>query len=104
MLSRKLPDRTERPIEFASRTLSTFDKKYALQLETVGLACVFGVKEFHHYLLGRSFTLYEDHKQLVSLFNMKRAILAQVSAGILRWALNLAAYHYVLAFKHECRC
>ena len=98
VLSHKLPDGSEKPIAFASRTLSATEKKYA-QLEKEGLACVFGVKRFHSYLFGRSFTLCTDHKPLIGLFDEGRAIPAQASARIQRWALTLAAYHYVLAFK-----
>ena len=73
VLSHKLPDGSEKPIAFASRTLSPAEKKYA-QLEKEGLACVFGVKRFQSYLFGRQFTLCTDHKPLISLFNEGRAI------------------------------
>ena len=52
---------TERPIAYASRTLSGAEKNYA-QLEREGLALIFGVKRFQHYLLGRDFIIYSDHK------------------------------------------
>ena len=90
VLSHKLPDDSEKPIAFASYTLSLAEKKYA-QLEKEGLACVFGVKRFHSYLFGRQFTLCTDHKLLVSLFNKERAILEHASARIQKWPLTLAA-------------
>ena len=47
----KLSDGSERPIAFASRTLSGAEQKYA-QLEKEGLACNFGIKKFRSYLYG----------------------------------------------------
>ena len=52
VLSHRMPDGTERPVGFASRTLSATEQKYS-QIEKEGLACVFGVKRFHAYLYGR---------------------------------------------------
>ena len=49
VLAHKFPDGSEKPIAFASRTLSPAEKGYS-QLEKEGLACVFGVKKFHEYL------------------------------------------------------
>ena len=94
MLSHHLPDGTEQPIAFASRTLTPTEKKYA-QIEKEGLACVFGVKRFYSY----PFALVTDHELLVSLFNEQRAIPAHASAWIQRWALTLTAYQYVLGFQ-----
>ena len=68
ILSHRLPDGTERPIGFSSRTLSAADQKYS-QIEKETLACVFGVKRFHSYLFGHSFTLITDHKPLLTLIN-----------------------------------
>ena len=68
ILSRKMPDGTERPVGFALCTLSNAERNY-LQLEKEGLACVFAVKKFHTYLYGHSFTLQTDHKPLLRLFN-----------------------------------
>ena len=68
VLSHKMADGTERPIEFASRSLHPAERKYS-QLDKEALALVFAVKKFHKYLYGRPFSLLTDHKPLVYLFN-----------------------------------
>ena len=71
-----------------------------LQLEKEGLACIiFGIKKFHLYLFGYSFTLITDHKPLVNLFNEHQSVPAHVSARIQRWELTLAMYEYTICFR-----
>ena len=67
VLSHVMNDGTERPIAFASRTLTKTEQGYA-QIDKEALAIVWGVKKFHVYLFGRSFTLYTDHLPLTSIF------------------------------------
>ena len=100
VLSHKMPDGTERPIAFASRTLSSAEKNYS-QLEKEGLACIFGVKRFHLYLYGRNFTIVTDHKPLLQLFDPQRGIPMQVSGRIQRWIMTLAVYKLVFKKTEE---
>ena len=54
VLSHKMPDGSEKPIRFVSRTLSDTEKKYS-PIEKEALACVVGVTRFYSYLWGKSF-------------------------------------------------
>ena len=58
----------EHPISFASRKLSTTDKNYTMA-EREGLAMVYALQKFCHYLLGGHFKMYIDHSALKYLVN-----------------------------------
>ena len=55
------------PLAFFSRKLSETEKKYST-FDRELLAAYSATKHFRHFLEGRSFTLYTDHKPLVSAF------------------------------------
>ena len=98
VLAHRYPDSSERPIGYASQTLSRAEKNYS-QIEKEGLACVFGINKFHSYLLGHSFDLFTDHKPLLTLFHQYKATSSQASARIKRWSLLLSAYEYKIVFR-----
>ncbi len=56
VLSHVMDNGSERPVAFASRTLSSSEKNYS-QVVKEALALIFVVKKFHLYLCGRSFTI-----------------------------------------------
>ena len=98
VLSHRYPNGEERPIAYASRTLSSSEKNYA-QLEREALSLIFGVQKFHQFLYGRSFMLYTDHKPLTVIFNPKKGIPPLSAARLQQWSIILSAYDYTIAFK-----
>ena len=56
------------PIVFASRKLSKAKKNYST-IERKGLAMVYALQKFKHYLLSRNFKMYTDHSALKCLVN-----------------------------------
>ena len=98
MISHTYQDGTERPISFASRTLSPSEQNYP-QIEKEALSLVYGIKKFHAYLYGRMFTLVTDHKPLLTVLGPKNGIPPMAAAQLQSWALLLSAYNYSIEFK-----
>ena len=69
VLSHRIPDGSEKPISFASRSFAPAEN-YS-QLDKEGLAVVFAMKKFHQYLFGRQFSIFTDHKPLLGFFGPK---------------------------------
>lgn len=78
-----------KPIAFASRSLTETEKKYA-QIEKETLAIKFAVRKFHKYIWGRRITVQSDHLPLVSIF--KKNICQIISDRIVRMRLSLLKY------------
>ena len=87
----------EKPVAYASRSLSAAERKYA-QIDREALAIIFSVKKWHKYIFGRHVTIVTDHKPLLGLFGEEKALPEHASARVQRWAVILSAYSYEL--KH----
>ena len=98
VISHVFPNGDERPIAYASRTLTTSEKNYA-QIEKEALSLVFGVKKFHQFLYGRKFILVTDHKPLTTVLNPKKGLPTLAAARMQRWAMLLSAYQYSIEFR-----
>ena len=98
VISYVLPDRSERPISYASRTLSSSECNYA-QLEKEALSLVYGVQRFHSYPYGRPFILYTDHKPLTAILGTNKSISPLAAARLQHWALLLVGYNYRIVFR-----
>ena len=98
VLSHIIEDGQEKPIAYASRTLTAAEKNYS-QLEKEALAVVYAVGKFHNYLYGRHFVIESDHQPLSYIFSNSKAISPTASSRITRWALTLSAYSYTIKHK-----
>ena len=98
VISHLMPDGTERPIAYGSRTLTKAEKNYA-QIDKEAAAIIFGIKKFHPYIYGRKFTLITDHKPLTTIFSPKSSLPALAAARLQRWAIILSAYQYEVEFR-----
>lgn len=99
VLSQRGSDGGERPLAYASRSLSVSERNYS-QIQKEATAIIFGVKHFHQYLYGRSepFILKTDHRPLVSIFNNKTGISITTALRLQRYAIILSAYNYTVQY------
>ena len=98
VLSHVYPDSSEKPIAFASRTLTKSENNYS-QLDKEALAIMFGVKKFNQYLFGRKFILTTDNKALSHIFNRNAPLPPLAAARLVRWQLTLTTYDYDIELK-----
>ena len=74
VISQVYPNGEERPVAYASRTLSTAEIKYP-QVEKEALSIVNGIRKIHQYLYyGTCFTIVFDHKHLLTMLGPKKTI------------------------------
>lgn len=89
VLSHALPDGTEAPIAFYSRTFSSTECNYG-QIDKEALAAVAAIKHFHDYLYGCPFTLVMDHKPLLGILAGNIQMPQVLSPQMLCWVEFLA--------------
>jgi hypothetical protein len=68
MLSQPGEEYIDHPLSFSSRKLSIAEINYTTT-EREGLAMVYALQKFHHYLLGGHFKMFTDHSVLKYLVN-----------------------------------
>ena len=84
VISHVLPDGSERPIPYASKTLPSSECNYA-QLEKEAFSLVYGVQRFHSYLYGRPFILYTDDKPLTATLGANKSTAPLAAARLRCW-------------------
>ena len=98
VISHIMPDGADRPIAFASRTLTSAEINYS-QIDKEALGIVWGVKKFYYYLAGRRFKLITDHKPLLSIFGPKKNLPTLVATRLLHYAIFLQSFNYDIEYK-----
>ena len=79
-------------IAYASRTLTSAERNYSV-IQRECLAIVFALKQYRHYLLGRSFRLYTDHAPLQWLSEQK------MEGMLCRWALAMQEFSFKIVYR-----
>jgi transposase InsO family protein len=88
----------EKPVLFASSTLSIAEKGYS-QLHKEALAIMFGIKRFHDFIYGQKFKLVTDNRALKEIFHPDKGISAVAASRLQRWALQLAIHNYTIEHR-----
>ena len=102
VLSHVWPSGLERPVAFASRTLTKSEQNYS-QIDKEALAIVWGVQKFHNYVFGRCFTIVTDHEPLTSIFHPKKGIPVMTAARLQRYALFLSGHSYSIEYRSTAK-
>lgn len=88
------PIGSDKPIAYASRTLSDTEARYST-IERELLAIIWAVKHFRPYLYGQKFQIYTDHRPLAWLYSLK-----EPNSKLTRWRLRLQEYDFTIVYKN----
>lgn len=99
VLSHIYPNGLERPIQFASQTLTEVQQKYA-QIDKEAYAIIFGIKKFYYYLYGRPFTLLVDDQPLVQILSAQKSLSKLTTTRMQHYALFLQSFSYTIKYKN----
>lgn len=104
ILSHVYPDGTEKPIQFASQTLSPVQQRYS-QLDREAYAIIFGVKRFYQYVYARKFILQTDNKPLMQILSPDKGLPTLSATRMQHYAVFLESFDYDIRYrpsKHHC--
>lgn len=93
----RFPDGQDRPIAFASKTLSSAEKNYS-QIEREALGIIYALKKFRIYLWGNEFLIQTDHRPLLSIFGSNKGVPTTTSCRLQRWALFLSSFRFQIEY------
>jgi hypothetical protein len=96
VLSHKMPDGSEKPIQYASKTLNNTQQKYA-QIDREAYALIFGIKKFHQY--GRKFDLITDNKPVSQIFSPQKSLPLLTLSRMQHYAIFLQDYNYNIIYR-----
>ncbi|XP_058840747.1 uncharacterized protein K02A2.6-like [Topomyia yanbarensis] len=98
VLSHLYPDGTERPIQFASQTLTSVQQGY-MQVDKEAYAILFGVKKFFQYIYGRKFILITDNQAIPKIFGEHKGLPVMSALRMQHYATYLQSFHYEIRFR-----
>ena len=96
ILTQSIQNQHPQTVQYASRALTPTEQRYS-QTEREALAVTWSCEHFHIYLYGSPlFTIYTDHKPLVTLFGNPKT---QLPARIERWVMRCQAYNMKIKYQ-----
>lgn len=98
VISHKMPDGSEKPIQFASQTLNTCQRKWS-QIDREAYAIIFGVKKFFDYLYGREFTLFTDNRPLTHILAPEKCLPVLSATRMQHYAVFLQGLNYKIKYR-----
>ncbi|XP_055614238.1 uncharacterized protein K02A2.6-like [Uranotaenia lowii] len=100
VLSHQYPDGTERPLQYASQTLTRTQQKYS-QIDKEAYAIIFGIRKFHQYVYGRKFILVTDNKPVSQIFSESKGLPAMSALHMQHYAAFLQAFDYQIRYRRS---
>ena len=94
VLIQKQSDGSQRPVVYASRSLTLTEQRYA-QIEKKALALTWACERFEEYLLGMKFHLNTDHKPLVPILGSKS--LDDLPVRVQRFRMRLMRFQFSIS-------
>nr|XP_049462311.1 uncharacterized protein K02A2.6-like [Anopheles coluzzii]XP_049462313.1 uncharacterized protein K02A2.6-like [Anopheles coluzzii]XP_049462317.1 uncharacterized protein K02A2.6-like [Anopheles coluzzii]XP_049462318.1 uncharacterized protein K02A2.6-like [Anopheles coluzzii]XP_049462319.1 uncharacterized protein K02A2.6-like [Anopheles coluzzii] len=98
VLSHRLSNGSERPIAYASCTMSQTEQRYPM-IDKEALAIVWAVKKFFHYLYARKFTLITDHKPLTQILHPEKSLPTLCISRMANYADYLAHFNFDIVYR-----
>ena len=89
-------DSFDHPVVYLSRTLNKMEQNYSCR-ERECSACLYSMKAFKHYLLGRRFQLVSDHEPLNYMHTRQ-----DPGSRLTRWMFRFLDYEYDFEYK-KCK-
>ncbi|XP_055918403.1 uncharacterized protein K02A2.6-like [Eupeodes corollae] len=89
----------ERPIAFASRTLTNSEKNYS-QIDKEATAIIWGLKKFFQYCYGRKIILITDNKPLTRIFHPNKDLPSMSAVRLLHYANFLSGFDYEIRYRN----
>jgi len=86
-----------RPVAFFSRSLNQSERNHS-SIEKEAYAIVESVRKWHHYLIGRHFTLVTDQRFVSFMFDQHHKSKIK-NEKILRWRIDLMPYSFDISYR-----
>lgn len=100
VLSHQYADGTERPLQYASQTLTVTQQKYS-QVDKEAYAIIFGIRKFYQYLYGRRFILVTDNKPVSQIFSETKGLPTLSAMRMQHYAAFLQSFDYSIRFRRS---